>query len=242
MLSKVIKEGLIFLLVIVIIASCFIITVKADQKITAEINDYKTEQSQNYESLQARLDETEEDLAETQKQVELLETQLEEDENTIQKLTTQNIELENNLSTLGVAYYYINQDYEIVLEKKEEEARLSAGEAIAAYADQFVGNPYVYGGNSLTSGCDCSHFIWLVLKNAIGYAGSYSCEESVWLSRGTAVNSLAEAQAGDIIIYPEHYAIYDGNGYIIEARSPSAGITHDIKATYTTILGIRRFV
>ena len=239
MLSKIIKEGIVFIL---IISLCLIFIGMTYQKTTAEINDYKTEQSQNYESLQARLNETEDDLAETQNQVELLETQLDEKEITIQQLTAQNGELTEQVSTLGVAYYYINQDYEIVLDKKEEEARKTAGEAIAAYADQFVGNPYVYGGNSLTSGCDCSHFIWLVLKNAIGYAGSYSCEESVWLSRGTAVNSLAEAQAGDIIVYPGHYGIYDGNGYIIEARSPSAGITHDIKATYTTILGIRRFV
>lgn len=243
MLRKIITKGLIIILAFIAFSILSINVVDAKyNNLTAEFNDYKTEQSQKYNSLQKRLDETEANLAETQQQVELLETQLEENEIAVEELSISNENLTNQLSTLGVAYYYINQDYEIVLEKKKEADRLNAGQAIAAYADQFVGYPYVYGGNSLTQGCDCSHFIWLVLRDTIGYAGSYSCEESVWLSRGTAVNSLAEAQAGDVIIYPGHYAIYDGNGYIIEARSPSAGITHDIRATYTTILGIRRFV
>ena len=243
MLKEIITKGIVLIAIIaVLIWTCITVVDASYQDLTAGFNDYKTEQSQEYNSLQARLDATEENLAETQQQVDLLKTQLNDSEKTVEELSAANEDLSNQLSELGVAYYYINQDYEIVLEKKEEADRLSAGEAIAAYADQFVGYPYVWGGNSLTNGCDCSHFIWLVLRDTIGYAGGYTNDGDVWLSRGTVVNSLAEAQAGDIIIYPEHYAIYDGNGYIIEARSPSAGITHDIRADYTTIVGIRRFV
>ena len=114
-------------------------------------------------------------------------------------------------------------------------------EAIIAYADSFVGNPYVWGGCSLTKGCDCSHFVWLVLRDTIGYDGGW-VKSTSWLSRGTVVDSLANAQPGDVIVYRGHVAFYDGNGLLIDARNRRVGITHSAKADYTTILGIRRFV
>ena len=116
-----------------------------------------------------------------------------------------------------------------------------SGSAIVAYADQFVGNPYVWGGNSLTNGIDCSHFVYQVLKNCGVYSGGYETSAG-WRDNGRKVNSLAEAQAGDVLCYSGHVAIYDGYGGIVEAKGSKWGITHDRSATYSTILAIRRFV
>ncbi len=116
----------------------------------------------------------------------------------------------------------------------------SSGSAIVAYADQFVGNPYVWGGNSLTNGIDCSHFVWQVLKNCGVYSGGYTTSGG-WRSLGQSVGSLSEARAGDVICYSGHVAIYDGNGGIVEAKGSQWGITHDRSADCKTILAIRRF-
>ncbi len=117
----------------------------------------------------------------------------------------------------------------------------ATGSAIVAYADQFVGNPYVWGGNSLTNGIDCSHFVYQVLKNCGVYSGGYVTSAG-WRSKGRAVSSLSEAQAGDVLCYSGHVAIYDGHGGIVEAQSSRAGITHNRSASYKTILAIRRFI
>ena len=116
------------------------------------------------------------------------------------------------------------------------------GAAIVAYADQFVGNPYVWGGNSLTNGIDCSHFVYQVLKNCGVYSGGYVTSAG-WRSQGRAVSGgISNAQAGDVICYSGHVAIYDGHGGIVEAKGSKWGITHDRSATHTTILAIRRFI
>lgn len=117
----------------------------------------------------------------------------------------------------------------------------SAGSDIVAYADQFVGNPYVWGGDSLTNGIDCSHFVWRVLLNTGHYTRSYMTS-SGWRTAGMPVASLSEAVAGDIICYDGHVAIYDGNGMIVEAKGRKWGITHDRRADHATILAIRRFI
>lgn len=115
-----------------------------------------------------------------------------------------------------------------------------SGYEIVAYADQFVGNPYVWGGNSLTNGIDCSHFVYQVLKNCGVYSGGY-VTSSGWRTKGRAVSSLSEAKAGDVLCYSGHVAIYDGHGGIVEAKGAKWGITHDRSANYKTILAIRRF-
>ena len=97
------------------------------------------------------------------------------------------------------------------------------GNEIAAYAQQFVGNPYVWGGVSLTNGADCSGFIMTIYKQ-YGYSlphSSYSMRSS-----GKA-SSLADAQPGDIICYSGHVALYIGNGRIVHAKSSKAGIVTD---------------
>ena len=115
-----------------------------------------------------------------------------------------------------------------------------SGSDIVAYADRWLGNPYVWGGNSLTNGCDCSHFVYLVLKNCGAYSGGYRTSGE-WPYAGKKVSSLSEARAGDVIVYSGHVAIYDGHGGIVEAKGEKWGICHDRSANYKTILAIRRF-
>lgn len=111
---------------------------------------------------------------------------------------------------------------------------------IIAYGNQFVGNPYVWGGNSLTDGIDCSHFVWQVLSNTGHYSGDYEISDG-WANLGEEVGSLDEAVAGDVIVYPGHVAIYDGQGSLLQARGSAYGITNDRDATYNNILAIRHF-
>ena len=115
----------------------------------------------------------------------------------------------------------------------------SQGQQIVQVAKQYIGNPYVYGGSSLTEGCDCSHFVWLVLKQAIDYQGQYVTSWG-FETLGQSIESLQEASAGDIICYGQHVAIYDGEGMIIEAKGSEYGITYDRQADCSPIVTIRR--
>ena len=113
----------------------------------------------------------------------------------------------------------------------------SKGQQIANYACQFIGNPYVPGGTSLTEGADCSGFVWRVYKD-FGYSvprTSYSLR-----SHGTEV-SYADAQPGDVVCYAGHVGIYIGNGQIVHASTQKTGIKIT-NATYREILSVRRIV
>lgn len=110
------------------------------------------------------------------------------------------------------------------------------GQSVASYACQFVGNPYVYGGSSLTNGTDCSGFVMSVYANfGVSLPHSSSGDRSV----GTAVDGLANAQPGDIVCYSGHVAIYIGNGQIVHASTAKTGIKIS-DVNYRTPLGIRR--
>ena len=118
----------------------------------------------------------------------------------------------------------------------------SSGQAIADYALQFVGNPYVWGGTSLTNGADCSGFVQSVYAN-FGYSLSRTSESQMYEGRSV---SYSEAQPGDLICYGSHIAIYLGNGQIVHASNsapyPAGGIKVSDNAAYRTILSVRRIV
>lgn len=111
----------------------------------------------------------------------------------------------------------------------------SIGQAIVSYACQFIGNPYVWGGTSLTNGADCSGFTQAVFAH-FGYSLPRTSGEQ--RSAGYAV-SYSEAQPGDLICYEGHVAIYKGGGSIVHAANESIGITTG-SATYRSILSVRR--
>lgn len=110
------------------------------------------------------------------------------------------------------------------------------GNAVAEYALQFVGNPYVYGGTSLTNGADCSGFVMSVYAN-FGVSLPHSSASD--RSQGYAVGSLSEAQPGDLICYSGHVALYIGDGQIVHASNSTTGIIVS-NAGYRKILAIRR--
>lgn len=122
-------------------------------------------------------------------------------------------------------------------ETKSAAAAVSShGESVADFAVQFVGNPYVYGGTSLTNGADCSGFVMSVYKNfGVSLPHSSSADRNV----GTDVGGLENAQPGDIVCYTGHVGIYIGDGQIVHASTASTGIKIS-EADYRTPVAVRR--
>jgi len=117
------------------------------------------------------------------------------------------------------------------------------GAEVAQFALNYVGNPYVWGGVSLTNGADCSGFIMTVYKQF-----GYSLPHSSFSMRSSGVGvDLSEAQAGDIICYSGHVALYIGNGQIVHAKNSESGIVTD-PVYYgwggkgPTVLAVRRII
>ena len=111
-----------------------------------------------------------------------------------------------------------------------------SGSAVVNYACQFVGNPYVWGGTSLTNGADCSGFIMSVYAH---FGVSLPHSSSAMRGVGREV-SVSDMQPGDIVCYSGHVAIYMGGGQIVHASSPSTGIKISGNVHYKTILTVRR--
>ena len=113
----------------------------------------------------------------------------------------------------------------------------SNGQAIVDYACQFIGNPYVWGGTSLTDGADCSGFVQSVFAH-FGISLPRTTYDQI--NAGVEV-SYDQAMPGYLICYDGHIGIYIGNGQIVNAQNPEQGIGVS-PATYTTILSVRRIV
>ena len=113
-----------------------------------------------------------------------------------------------------------------------------SGSSVVDFATQFVGNPYVWGGTSLTDGADCSGFVQSVYANFGVSLPRTSYEQQ---NAGTEV-SYADAQPGDLICYGGHVAIYMGDGKIVHASNAKDGIKISNDATYRTILSVRLLV
>lgn len=116
----------------------------------------------------------------------------------------------------------------------------ATGSAIVAYARQFIGNPYVYGGNSLTNGIDCSGFTQQIFGH-FGYRLPRTSDAQA--SSGVGIN-YSEARAGDLIVYPGHVAILTGDGGIVHASNsapyPKGGIKYSSNALYKSYIAVRR--
>ncbi len=112
----------------------------------------------------------------------------------------------------------------------------ASGNAVANFASQFVGNPYVYGGTSLTNGADCSGFVMSVYANfGVGLPHS----SRALRNSGYGV-SLADIQPGDIVCYSGHVGIYVGNNTIVHASTAKTGIKFTSPVTYRQVLAVRR--
>ena len=137
---------------------------------------------------------------------------------------------------------YISSDYATVedtyqyAEKPETESGESgSGNSVIGYALQFVGNPYVWGGTSLTNGVDCSGFVMQVYAH---YGISLPHSSAALRGVGYGV-SYSEAQPGDIVCYSGHVGIYIGGGQIVHASNPRDGIKVST-ATFKSIVAVRR--
>ena len=112
----------------------------------------------------------------------------------------------------------------------------SDGAAVANFASQFVGNPYVAGGTSLTNGADCSGFVMSVYAQF-----GVSLPHSSGAMRGCGYEvGTDQMQPGDIVCYSGHVAIYVGNNTIVHASTPSSGIKFTSPIDYKPVLSVRR--
>ncbi len=114
---------------------------------------------------------------------------------------------------------------------------MSKGQSVVNYAKKFLGNPYRWGGTSLTRGADCSGYVMSVYRHF-----GKSLPHSSYAQRrvGRRVSSLSKAKPGDIICYSGHVAIYMGNNRVIHASNPKDGIKITKGAAYRSIVTIRR--
>lgn len=129
---------------------------------------------------------------------------------------------------------YATTDYTAIIDNA---AGSDLGKKVAKFACQYIGNPYVMGGTSLTNGADCSGFTYRVYQEF-----GYSIQRTSYQQRnaGTGV-TYAEAQPGDLICYEGHVALYIGSGLIVHASSAKTGIKVS-RAEYRTILAVRRVI
>ncbi|MBR5566408.1 MAG: C40 family peptidase [Roseburia sp.] len=120
--------------------------------------------------------------------------------------------------------------------KNYTSAGSSNGQAVVDYAGQFVGNPYVYGGTSLTNGADCSGFVMSVYA-AFGVSLPHSSKAMRNVGYEVSVSAM---QPGDIICYSGHVGIYVGNDTIVHASNAREGIKYTSPASYKSIICVRR--
>lgn len=114
---------------------------------------------------------------------------------------------------------------------------IEKGEAVIKYAEKFLGNPYVWGGEDLEKGVDCSGYTMMVYRH---FGISLPHSSSAQGKCGDEVKSLDKARAGDLIVYKGHVAFYMGDGRIIHAAGKSLGIIISDNAGYSNIKTIRR--
>lgn len=140
---------------------------------------------------------------------------------------------------------YIEEDYEEYEQEEEvtysETTSSGDGSYIVDYAKQYVGNPYVYGGNSLTNGVDCSGFT----QQVFGDNGITLARTAADQSQGGQDVSMDDLQAGDLLFYDNggyvgHVAIYCGDGTVVHASNEETGITIS-DANYRTPVSAKRY-
>lgn len=170
-------------------------------------------------------------LAKAKQEAATYKAKIKEDEKKIAKLQE---EERKRLAALNASKTNSNTNTATIITNATGSA---LGKQIANYACQYIGNPYVSGGTSLTNGADCSGFTYRVYADF-----GYSLPRTSYAQRsaGVAVD-YANAQPGDLICYEGHVGMYIGGGKIVHASTPSSGIKVS-NATYRTILAVRRII
>lgn len=145
----------------------------------------------------------------------------------------------------GIVGYVYGQsiDQTKLVDMADKNSSLAKGEEVVSYAKQFLGGRYVYGGNNLATGVDCSGFAQQIMKH-FGISIERS-SRSQYACNGYAVRQ-SEIQPGDLVFYGNgsvnHVAIYAGNGQIIHASTESTGIIMSNLYYGKPIIGIKRVI
>lgn len=184
----------------------------------------KKRQSDNYEA----------EINKARQEAAVAKTLLKQEQDRLKQLQAQ----QNGGGTTTAASGNYSSSYDSII---DQSSGSDLGRKIAKYACQYIGNPYVAGGTSLTNGADCSGFTYSVYA-----AFGYSIPRTSYLQRsaGTGV-SYDSAQVGDLICYDGHVAMYIGGGLVVHASNsnpyPRGGIKIS-NANYRTILAVRRII
>lgn len=206
------------------------------EKVTLESQKAEMEVQQEYlnglmEQKKAKSDDYEVQIAKAKQEAATYKAKIKEDEKKIAKLKE---EERKKLAAQNASNTNSNSNTATIITNATGS---ELGKQIASYACQFIGNPYVSGGTSLTNGADCSGFTYRVYAD-FGYSiprTSYSQRNA-----GVAVE-YANAQPGDIVCYEGHVGLYIGGGKIVHASTPSNGIKVN-GATYRNIVCVRRII
>lgn len=204
-------------------------------------------QMMSLEEAMAELDEAEAELEELmiQKQSELSDAQSDytQAKQLVTKLTKEKAQAEAREKAAREAAAREaaakNAKFDVYGTKNPSFSTSVSGSAVVAYANQFVGGKYKWGGTSLTDGCDCSGFVWKVFQNCGVNISSQRPTSSSLRTVGKEV-SYNYIQPGDIVCYSGHVAIYAGGGKVVEAQSTKAGITNNRDVGCKNIITIRR--
>ena len=171
-------------------------------------------------------------IARAKQEAKVLKAQIKQEQNALKKLEEE--ERRKQAAAVANGNYSVNASYAEIIKNANGS---DLGKKIATYGCQFVGNPYVAGGTSLTKGADCSGFTYRIYSD-FGY--SIPRTSTSQRSAGKEV-SYENAQPGDLICYSGHVGLYIGGGYIVHASSAKTGIKIS-RATYRTILSVRRII
>ena len=193
----------------------------------AQLNVLKAQKKAESDQYEAQIKAAEAKAAEYKKQIAAEAAQ-------IKKLQEQARQAQNQTAAANRNYTVTKFDTSVV----SASAGSDLGKKIALYGLQYIGNPYVAGGTSLTSGADCSGFTYRIYSDF-----GYSIPRTSYAQRnaGTGVGSLDQAQPGDLICYDGHVGLYVGGGYIVHASTEKTGIKVS-RANYRSIAAIRRIV
>lgn len=227
-----------------------------------EMYGYDRKQLEEYEASSNKVKEIADKLREGKEELEENEGLLKEEQKKLEKKLKKKKEKEagyendmENAKQLAEEYQKTIEEQNEIIRKQMEEQRKAfygtrvgaydptfvakgsgTGTDIANYALQFLGNPYVYGGTSLTNGIDCSAFVQAVYAN-FGYSLPRTSESQRYVGREVHAGEL---QPGDIICYSGHVAIYIGEGKIVHASSAKTGIKISNNFQYKTVITMRR--